>query len=60
MHAGVAGVAEGDEVFITVVPLLAPELLVVHLKSGHGPAGLAAPAIPLEDLLVQPAIGTNL
>ena len=57
MHAGVAGMAEGDEVFIAVVPLLAPELLVVHLERGHGAAGLAAPAVALENTETELPVG---
>jgi len=52
-----AGMAEGDEVFIGIVPLLAPELLVVHLEPGHGPAGLAAPAIALEHAEAELPVG---
>ena len=55
--------AEGDEVFIGVVPLLAPELLMVDFEPGHGPAGLAAPAVALEHveahLGVTPVVQTQ-
>jgi len=52
--------AEGDEVFIAVVPLPAPELLMVHFEACHRPAGLAAPAVALEhaeaELPVSPLV----
>jgi len=52
--------AEGDEVLIGVVPLLAPELLVVDFEARHRPAGLAAPAVALEhtaaELPVSPLV----
>jgi hypothetical protein len=47
MNSVVAVVAEGDEVLIAIVPLLAAELLMVNLEAGHSPAGLAAPPITL-------------
>jgi hypothetical protein len=42
--------AEGDEIFLGVVPQLAPPLDVVDLKILRPPARLATPAVSLEDL----------
>jgi hypothetical protein len=60
---GVAGMAEGDEVFLDVMSLLAPEPLMVHFEVRHRPANLATPAVALEHakakLPVSPIIQTQ-
>lgn len=57
MHMPVTIRAEGDEVLLGVVSESASWMDVVNLKIGHPAAGLAAPAVPLQHLLAQLAIG---
>jgi len=48
--------AEGDKVFSRVVPQPAAKCSVVNLEVFEGPADLASPAIPLQDLFVKTLI----
>jgi hypothetical protein len=49
--------AEGDEVLLGIVAQSPPRVDVVHLEIGCASTVLAAPAVALQDLLVQSAIG---
>jgi len=53
MHAGMAGVAEGDQIWLCIIACLAAELFVVDFEVGHRAAGLASPAIPAQNLLAK-------
>ena len=48
---------EGDQIVLGVVSQPAPRLDVVHFEPGRVPTMLAAPPIPLQHLLAQPAVG---
>jgi len=48
---------KGNEIAIRIIAQPAPALDVVDLEPAQGTASLAAPAIPFEDLLVQPVVG---
>ncbi len=57
MHILVTTGAEGDEVLFGIVAQSPPRLDVVDLEVGTTPAGLAAPAIPLQYLLAKSMVG---
>ena len=50
--------AQGDEIFLSVIALLAPEPGVVDLQIRHGATGLASPAIALKHLQAQLLVGS--
>ncbi len=49
--------AEGDQVWLGIVAKSAPGMYVVNLEIGRAAAGLAAPAIPLQHLVAELAVG---
>jgi hypothetical protein len=51
--------AQSDEIILGIVALLTPELGMVDLQIGHGPARLAAPPIALKHSLAQLLIGQD-
>ncbi|HYY68522.1 MAG TPA: hypothetical protein VE734_02225, partial [Terriglobales bacterium] len=48
--------AQGDEIVLGILAQPASPFDVMHLQSGHRAAGLASPAVPLEDFPVQGAV----
>jgi len=57
VNCSVAVGTQRDQIALGVIACLASALNVVDLESAQGTASLAAPAIPFEDLLVQPVVG---
>ena len=53
VDSGMASCAKGDQILLRVVPGLAAEFLVMHLKIRHRAATLASPAVSLHDLLTE-------
>jgi hypothetical protein len=48
--------AQGNEIACGIVSLLAPPPYVMRLDTGERAAGLASPAISLQNLLLQPLV----
>ena len=48
--------AERNQILVGITATLAPELYVVNLEVGSGPATLASPAVPPQDLLPEPFV----
>ncbi len=48
--------AENDQVFLCIGPQAAPRVDVVDLEVGRAAAVLAAPAVPLQNLLAELAV----
>jgi hypothetical protein len=57
MHGSVAFRAEADEIRFRIFALAAPTLNVVDLEPGSRPAVLTSPAVSLQDLPAQRAVG---
>ena len=51
VNGPVAVGAQGNEIVLGILSLLAPPLDVMHLGTGERAAGLASPAISLQNLL---------
>jgi hypothetical protein len=60
VNCSVAVGTKGNEIALRIAPQLASALNVVDLEAAQGTASLAAPAIPFEDLPVQPVVGVGI
>jgi hypothetical protein len=57
MHGSVALRAEAGEILFRIFALAAPTLNVMDLKPGIRPAVLTSPAVSLQDVPAQSAVG---
>ena len=57
MHGSVALRAEANEVFVRILALAAPMLNVMDLDLRNRPTVLTSPAVSLQDLPAQRAVG---
>lgn len=56
VHSLVTVGAQRDQILFRIASVMASELNVVNLEAMHATAGLAAPAVSLQNLTVQGAI----
>jgi hypothetical protein len=56
MHFSMARHAESNQILFSIITEFAPRPNVMDLKVLHGPAGLASPAISLQDFAAELAI----
>jgi len=57
MNFPVTVATKSDQVALGILALIASESSVMNFDRAERAAGLAAPTVPFEDLLVQPVVG---
>jgi hypothetical protein len=60
MNCPVTITAKSDQVVLGILALMAPESQVMNFDCGERAAGLASPAVSLQDLLAQYLVGVRI